>query len=220
MGARTIDEHGRHLYGGHSLRTGGAHLLAAHGLDQVQIQALARWHSPMLGHYAGLAPLLSITSEYNRRLPCSTEYGSTDTASSSKRAKQYCTVQPGAVQAIIAQLASMAGKIDQLIAKERSLELADETRDERTSSDKYILNIDSARWHIAAESSGLAPHTFKAACGWKYGCANHHIAKQLPASAKGKILCERCMPIKKSEAQLREASAADCSSASSGSSEE
>ena len=97
MGTRTCDDLGRHLFGGHSLRTGGAQLLAAHGLDQVQIQALARWHSPMLGHYAGLAPLLSITSEYNRRLPGSMESSCADAASSSKRAKASSTVQPGAI---------------------------------------------------------------------------------------------------------------------------
>ena len=60
-GSATRDSNGKLLYGGHSLRTGGAHLLAAHGLDGTAIQAMARWHSPMLSYYAGLAPLSSIT---------------------------------------------------------------------------------------------------------------------------------------------------------------
>ena len=114
----------------------------------------------------------------------------------------------------------MASKIDQLIQKERALELAVETIDVRTSLSKCVLNIESARWHITADSNGLAPYTHRAACGWKYGCASHHIAKQLPPSAKGKLICERCMPIKKSEAQLLEASASGSCSASSGSSDE
>ena len=127
-------------------------------------------------------------------------------------------MQPAAVQAIIAQLACMSEKIDQLISKERDLERAVESLDERTLADKYILNIDSGRWHITADSSGLEPNTHRAACGWKYGCSNHHRAKQLPATAKGKVLCERCLPIRKSEAQIREATETEDSNSSSSSS--
>ena len=43
------------------------------------IQAMARWHSPMLGHYAGQAPLRAITSEFRRRQTGSANHSS-DTA--------------------------------------------------------------------------------------------------------------------------------------------
>ena len=45
-GATVEDAHGRPFFGVHSLRTGGAHLLASHGLDEVQIQAMARRCAP------------------------------------------------------------------------------------------------------------------------------------------------------------------------------
>ena len=49
-GEATTDVRGRNLFGGHSLRTGGAVTLAGLGLDSVRIECLARWHSPMLAH--------------------------------------------------------------------------------------------------------------------------------------------------------------------------
>ena len=168
----------------------------------------------MLGHYAGLAPLLSITSEYNRRLPGTLESSCPEQASSGKRAKSTSTVQPKAIQAIITQLECMTSKIDTLIQKEKALELAVDNLDERTSPCQYVLNIESARWHRSADSNGLAPCTHRAACGWRYGRASHHLAKRLPPSAKGKLICERCLPLQKSEAQLLEASVADYSSSS------
>jgi hypothetical protein len=70
-GSSTSDSSGKPLFGGHSLRTGGAQLLASHGLDQVKIQALARWKLLMLSHYAGLAPLLAITADFRKRAGCS-----------------------------------------------------------------------------------------------------------------------------------------------------
>ena len=139
----------------------------------------------MLGHYAGPAPLRSLTSEDNRRLPCSAESSSTDTATSSKRTKQPSAVEPSAVQAITAQLASRAAKIDELLTRERVLEQTAESMDERTLSDKHILNIDSSRWHVEAESTGLEPIPFRAACGWRLGGANHHRAKTLTSLSKG-----------------------------------
>ena len=63
-GSKTVDAHGRNLYGGHSLRTGGAVLLTGLGLDSVKVECLGRWHSSMLLHYSRLAPLKSLTKEY------------------------------------------------------------------------------------------------------------------------------------------------------------
>ena len=66
-GSPTTDAQKRNLYGGHSLRTGGAVALSGLGLDSVRIEGLARWHSPMLLHYAKLAPLRTLTQEYRRK---------------------------------------------------------------------------------------------------------------------------------------------------------
>ena len=46
---------GANLFGGHSLRTGGAAFLASRGVNPFKIQALGRWRSPLVIHYAGAA---------------------------------------------------------------------------------------------------------------------------------------------------------------------
>lgn len=58
----------RPLYGGHSLRIGGAVLLASLGLDTTRIEAMARWNSPMLLYYIRSSPLKSITREVGKVL--------------------------------------------------------------------------------------------------------------------------------------------------------
>ena len=67
-GSAISDSHGRSLFGGHSLRTGGAVLLASIGLDISITECLARWNSPMLVHYAKQAPLKNLTNEYKKRV--------------------------------------------------------------------------------------------------------------------------------------------------------
>ena len=55
VGMPTCDSTGCSLYGGHSFRTGGAHLLARMGLNPMKIQKLGRWESALVIHYAGEA---------------------------------------------------------------------------------------------------------------------------------------------------------------------
>ena len=54
-GAAVKDAKGANLFGGHSLRTGGAAFLASRGINPYKIQALGRWRSPLVIHYAGAA---------------------------------------------------------------------------------------------------------------------------------------------------------------------
>ena len=54
-GGRLRDSKGSLLFGGHSLRTGGASLLATLGVHPIRIQAMGRWRSPLVIHYAGEA---------------------------------------------------------------------------------------------------------------------------------------------------------------------
>lgn len=51
-GLEVMDSAGSYLYGGHSFRTGGAHLLSSVGINPYKIQALGRWKSPLVIHYA------------------------------------------------------------------------------------------------------------------------------------------------------------------------
>ena len=57
------DANGGWLYGGHSMRTGGAHLLASRGVRPFKIQALGRWKSGLVVHYAGEALASNMASD-------------------------------------------------------------------------------------------------------------------------------------------------------------
>ena len=57
---------GGHLFGGHSLRTGGAALLAGRGVHPLQIQSMGRWKSPLVVHYAGDAMATGIAEVLHR----------------------------------------------------------------------------------------------------------------------------------------------------------
>jgi hypothetical protein len=110
-GASILDRGGKPLFGGHSLRTGGAQLLASHGLDQVKIQALARWKSPMLSHYAGLAPLRAFTSDFRKRAGISDGSAGPSVSSPSPMANF------GDASRILVQLAAMKQRINDLVSR-------------------------------------------------------------------------------------------------------
>ena len=63
-GEPIIDDYGDKLLRDHSWRTGGAVYLTSIGIDPYKVNLLARWKSPMNTHYAKLAPLKSIPSEF------------------------------------------------------------------------------------------------------------------------------------------------------------
>ena len=62
-GITVVDADGK---GGHSMRTGGAVLLASEGVHMYQIELMARWKSAMLVHYAKTAPLKKMSRDYVR----------------------------------------------------------------------------------------------------------------------------------------------------------
>ena len=65
-GFRTVATNGAPLYGGHSLRTGGAALFASLGVHPLRIQALGRWRSPLVLHYAGEAMATNVVRDLRR----------------------------------------------------------------------------------------------------------------------------------------------------------
>ena len=65
-GASIRDAHGSYLYGGHSLRTGGAYLLASRGVNPHKIQSLGRWRSDLVIRYAGEAMSTGIATDMHR----------------------------------------------------------------------------------------------------------------------------------------------------------
>ena len=69
LGSPTRDSLGCLLYGGHSFRTGGAHLLASRGVNPFKIQSLGRWKSPLVIHYAGESMSSGVASDLRRAAP-------------------------------------------------------------------------------------------------------------------------------------------------------
>ena len=60
------DATGGYRFGGHSLRTGGAHMLARRGVNPFRTQSLGRWHAPLVVHYAGESPATGLAHAISR----------------------------------------------------------------------------------------------------------------------------------------------------------
>ena len=72
LGLPTVcPNNGNPLFGGHSLRTGGASALAELGISLLRIQAMGRWHSDLVIRYAGEKSTSGITLEARRGLSSS-----------------------------------------------------------------------------------------------------------------------------------------------------
>ena len=114
-------------------------MLASHGLDQVKIQALARWHSPMLGYYAGLGPLKAITAEFRSR-------ASSASSSRPRHAPVALSSAPlDGDNSILLQLAAMSGRIDALLRREQQLEAELSATPTRPVAPAFVVNLDSGR---------------------------------------------------------------------------
>ena len=149
---------------------------------------MARWHSPMLAHYAGLAPLKAITSEFLKRIPRRNADGPA----------------PSAKSDIAAQLAAMTSTLAALVDKERRLESAVNKLQFSVRSTPYIVNS-NGRWHLEHdENLRDSPLTWRSACGWKYGLSSYSREAALPGTITSRSLCEKCLPVLKADLQLSE----------------
>jgi hypothetical protein len=211
-GAATRDCGGKALFGGHSLRTGGAQLLASHGLDQVKIQALARWKSPMLAHYAGLAPLLSITTDFRKRA------GISDGGPGSVAMAPSPSMNFGDSSRILEQLVTMKRRLDELVSREAALAV-DVAISSGAPASSYVCNTASHRWHVPRSGQeGMVPMFWTSRCGWAFGQTPYELRSDLPIDTPSEHICERCLPDDKAAARIHESvdvPASSCSSSSS-----
>ena len=183
------DAVGRPLYGGHSLRTGGAVLLSSLGLETTKIEAMARWNSPMLLYYIRSAPLKSITKEISSLLLAKS-------SSSSAKDGQNTSGQ----KALAKSIGELSRRLDKSIA-------AFDEREQRLSSleaavapIKYIRNHSSGVWHHTREhAAGRVCYT---ACGWNYTGLSFDISTDLPSNTSHKFLCGTCLPKSRFEAMV------------------
>ena len=99
---------------------------------------MARWHSPMLSHYAGLAPLRAITSEFRKRLP--TAWGAVGHA-------------PVGQSDISEQLRAMTATLASLVEEEQRLEVTVAKLQGSLRPTPYVVNTASSRWHLDHEAN-------------------------------------------------------------------
>ena len=184
-GSPVISPQGKPLYGGHSMRTGGAVALSALGLDLQRIECMARWQSPMILHYARNAPLKSITSEFKlRKKMASAEAHAEDTAR---------------------HLASVQRTLDALFNKLNSVQLKDDLwasrisdLEAKNSCVQYVLNLKGGMWHKTCMHNSLCQvSTWRTNCGWLYMNSNHELKSSLPDFDSDSAICGRCLPTEK-----------------------
>ena len=171
-GEAVTDTRGRQLYGGHSLRTGGAVTLSGLGLDSVRIECLARWHSPMLAHYARLAPLKTLTAEYKSKARDADLRNGTDELAD--------------------RLSALQLVVDNLV---RRLDEEQEKLDDDDGSRKglYVLNCLSNIWHLSSQHDS-STHAGKTICRWNYTLHNSTAVKDEPFASRDSSFCNRCLP--------------------------
>jgi len=187
---------------------------ASHGLDQVKIQALARWKSPMLAHYAGLAPLRAITTEFRKRAGIS-EGGSGPAVCSSSS-----SMTPVDTSRIFEQLITMKKRIDELVAREDSLKV-DCAVSTGVAATRYVCNTASHRWHVPRSGQQeMIPLLWTSRCGWAYGQTSYELRSDLPNDTPSEHICERCLPDDKAAARIHESVEVPSSSCSSSSSDD
>ena len=147
----------------------------------------------MLPHYAGLAPLASITREYRARL-CGTVTAAPSAAGD---------IAPA--NSIVTQLAAMAAQIQSLVANEERLLDRAETLTARTAPRPHLLNLDSGMWHEDRLIESIDyPALWMSTCGWRFANANFRRSAAIPLGTGAKLICGKCLPLLKAEARLRD----------------
>ena len=175
------DSMGRPLYGGHSLRTGGAVQLAAMGIDTTRIEAMARWNSPMLLYYIRSAPIKSITCEYKVLADAKSSSAGRPSASTAQSMDKLSKVVLEFVRRLDKAEESRQECVDRIDALEAG-----------ASRNQFILNWSSGVWHFTRDHcAGKLCYT---ACGWQYTGLQFEVRATLPEGLKHKAVCGTCLP--------------------------
>ena len=163
------------------MRTGGAVLLSAMGLDTARIEAMARWNSPMLLYYIRSAPLKSITNEF-KLLAASR---SSPAASSSKNDLSEDKKLLKVLNSLIDRLDKADGFKESCVDRLAALEAA-------ATPIRFIMNCASNVWHISRDH--IAGKSCYTACGWQYTGLHFEASIEMPTTISHKAICGSCMP--------------------------
>ena len=203
IGEPVRDSTGAFLFGGHSLRTGGAHMLASRGVNPFRIQSLGRWKSPLVVHCAGESMAMGIADEVARLSAGS---------------------QPAAPSP---DLASIEGFLRQLDARLQAIETAAEAEPdpEQTRShpavvvdDPYVINRDTMAVHRTEATSTTPAVEQRSTCGWRFGLGRrwlrgsrtwHLRVAEIPPGTSWRSICPRCCGVERQLARGEQLSDVD-----------
>ena len=191
--SRTHDDLGRPLFGGHSLRTGGAVALAGLGVDSAKIQCLARWESPMLLRYAKLAPLRTLTDEYKQRALDVDRRDDTNL--------------------LATKVSDLQQTVDCLLARLDEINVLARANQPRSdlATEVYIQNKGSGCWHRACVHN-VSTANGQTVCGWAYTNLSSVSCSRLPADLRSQAFCSKCLPSFKTSFNSRSDSSSSDSS--------
>lgn len=203
-GISVVDADGNELLGGHSLRTGGAVLLASEGVHIYQIELMARWKSAMLIHYAKTAPLKKMSRDYVRNKVHQELHERLDElARALEEVKNQCASRRPTqleraefiAERIKGPLRSMAQEEIALLKKQLL-----------AAPSSYIQNPDRRKtWHKASVDGYLhPPNTWRTLCGWPHGVNAFVRSDELPLGARK---CDRCFPDSSSDSSSDDSTA-------------
>ena len=194
-GITVVDSDGNELMGGHSMRTGGAVLLASEGVHLYQIELMARWKSAMLVHYAKSAPLKKMSRDYVRNKVQQELHSRLDElAQALEEVKKQCPSKPSQLERAEFVAERIKGPMRKMAQEEVSLL----KRQLLAAPSAYIQNPDRRKtWHKASVDGYLhPPNTWRTLCGWPHGVNAFVRCDNLPEGAR---MCDRCFPSSSSD---------------------
>ena len=181
-------------YTGHSFRVTGAQFLAALGIDLAMIQLLARWASDVILRYVREAPLISMTRITRQNLEA--------TLSRHDAAPPADLKQVAGIHKLLRAFEKRVASLEAGASSFTPLAQTDFTTHEDVIDAVDVSPVPAARVyevfnplsdivHICAvgPKSGATADLHKTRCGWRFGSADHVLAR---AVEDGRRRCKRC----------------------------
>ena len=173
---------GASLFGGHSLRTGGAQSLAGLGVEPMRIQSMGRWRSSLVIRYSGAKGSAGITADAIKGL-----------ASRSSSSHQHPS--PPALPCIAPALHDDSSVHTHMIH-------------EHALSSMYDTSLDRAATFVENLNSGVVHKTVddtKTLCGLHHAKWLNQKHSCLPEGISYLFLCSRCCKPERNSARFQEA---------------
>ena len=179
MGLPIVGTDGSLLYGGHSLRTGGASMLAARGVNPFKIQSLGRWRSPLVIHYAGEAMAGGIAGDIK------------SSAASSSAGAPECLAE---LRRFLARLEERIDRLEPVDA------VAPRPPPSAEVEAPVVQNLITKVYHRTIAHASDPPQTHKSVCGWVFAERVYRRLAAVPAIADYSKVCPKCLPAERQHA--------------------